>query len=188
MNLHHDRIKLLAPMLQPKAEAFLELSRKAGYRILVVRTWESAEAQWLKFQQGREIDRATGEWEVSDKGKVVTNARPDQTSHTLVTLDGQPASMGIDIIPLDITGTPLWGLPGETAQSLDARWRAATGRSKDAGWAHLYQLAGKCGLDAYGDDWGAVLKWDEGHMEEPAYRLCIKALGLKWPSAEHAII
>ena len=184
MNLHHDRLQLLAPMLRPKADAFLERCQKAGYQILVVRTWESAASQWLKYQQGREIDRATGQWEVVEGGKVVTNARPDQCGHTLVTLDGQPAAMALDIIPLDLNGQPLWGLPRETAQQLDARWQAATGRSKDTGWAQLYQFSGKCGLDAYGDDWGAVLKWDEGHLEEPAYKLCLQALGLKWPGAD----
>ena len=183
MNLHHDRIQLLAPMLQPKVEAFLDRSQKAGYQILVVRTWESADAQWLKYQQGRELDRATGEWDITDGAKVVTNARPDQSGHTLVDLlTGAPASMAIDIIPLDLHGQPLWGLPNETAKQLDARWQQATGRSKQAGWGQLYQISSKCGLDAYGDDWGAVLKWDEGHLEEPAYKLIVKELGLMWPA------
>lgn len=182
MTLHHDRIQTLAPILRPKVEAFLERTAKAGYRILVVRAWENTEAQWLKYQQGREFDRATGEWEVTDGFKVVTNARPDQSGHTLIDADGRPASMAIDIIPVDHDGRPLWGLPGETAAQLDARWQKATGRSMETAWGHLYQIGGKCGLDAYGDAWGAVLAWDRGHLEEPAYKLILQALGLTWPS------
>lgn len=182
MNLHHDRIQTTAMILRPKAEAFLERTAKAGYRILVVRAWESTDAQWLKYQQGRELDRATGTWEPSEPNRIITYALPGQSGHNLIDQEGHPASTAIDIIPVDPDGTPLWGLPGETAEQFEARWQKATGRSQETAWAHLYQIGGKCGLDAYGDDWGAVLKKDRGHFEEPAYGLILKALQLRQPA------
>lgn len=182
MGLHHERIQTAAPILQPKLAAFLDRTEKAGYQVLVVRCWDSTQAQWLKFQQGRELDRATGVWEVTEPAKVITNALPGQSAHNLVDQAGRPASMAIDIIPLDRQGRPLWGLPGESDAQLELRWQQATGRAQAVAWDDLYRIAGRCGLDAYGDAWGAFMPSDKGHFEEPAYKLIVPVLGLSQPT------
>lgn len=182
LNLHHDRIQTAASILRPKAHDFLDRATKAGYRILVVRTWERTQAQWLKFQQGRKLDRATGTWEVTDPAKVVTNALPGQTAHNVIDQGGKPAAMGLDIIPIDLQDQPLWGLPDESVVQLEQRWGQATGRTEQLAWADLYRMASKAGLDAYGDEWGAVWTRDKGHLEEPAWELILPALELRQPT------
>lgn len=181
-NLYHERITQTHPIVQAKARDFLARATAAGYRIMVVRGWDSTEAQWLKFQQGREMDRTDGTWRVVDPQKVVTDALPGQSGHNLIfEATREPGSTAIDIVPLDRQERPLWELPGESEAQLEIRWNQAVGRSVAAGWADLYRLASKSGLDAYGDDWGAVMKKDRGHLEEPAYRLILKELGLVQP-------
>jgi hypothetical protein len=118
---------------------------------------------------------------VTDPAAIVTRALPGQSGHNVLTHENLPAAMCADVIPLDLQGRPLWGLPAETPIQLEQRWIDAYEKTEGAAWADLYTLAGRCGLDPYGDPAGAYLKTDKGHFEEGAWALMLPALGLHLP-------
>jgi hypothetical protein len=93
---------------------------------------------------------------------VVTRAKPGLSAHNVITIAGGPASMAVDVIPLNKDGSPDW-------------------RVGDDFWDDLYKIAWKVGLDPLGDPVGSYLAGDLGHIEEPAWKLKIDALGCVQP-------
>lgn len=133
-----------------------------GHDLLIVRGAATPTEQLSKWRLGRRFNLATRLWEITDVRLVVTRASPGSSPHEVVTLAGQPAAMATDIVPVDVAGRPQWQTPDEV-------------------WKILYGYAAKVGLDALGDPWGRYLGWDKGHLEEPAWSLTLKALGLRMP-------
>lgn len=164
MNQQHlERIDFLAPIIQrPALELIAQCQSKLGRRLLVVRGWSSTDEQDLLYQKGRTLNRNTGIWEITEADKVVTRAKPGTSAHNIVRVDGSPASLALDVIPFSDDGAPDW----------DAEPRF---------WDSLYEIAWKVGLDPLGDPIGSYLAGDMGHLEEPAWKLKIEALGLMFP-------
>lgn len=166
MNQHLDRLDQLAPMLRVPARTFIDRAQaQLKVILLVVHTWRSVAQQLNIYQQGRTYNRETGEWEVSDPQMIKTKAKPGQSPHNLVMPDGTPASLALDVIPLDAQGAPIW----DTDDDL---------------WDDLYEIAWKCGLDPLGDPIGSYYAADKGHFEEPAYKMKFEGLGLVMPSVD----
>jgi hypothetical protein len=163
MNQHLERLDGLAAFLRFPALKLIELCQvKLGRTLLVVHCWRSMQEQSALYQKGRAYDRAQGIWLIADPGLVVTNALPGRTAHTVVTTDGAPASLALDVIPLGDMGQPEW--------DVDVLF-----------WDKLYELSWKVGLDPLGDVIGASLPGDKGHLEEPAWKLKLDGLGLRQP-------
>jgi hypothetical protein len=155
-NQYLSRLKLLAPFLQPAVtELILRCERDLKRQLLVVRTWSSHKEQLELYKQGR-IQSAAGLWIIDDVTKVVTRAAPGRSAHNVVTELNQPASMAVDLIPLNPDGTADWNV-------------------SEGFWTALYEIAWKCGLDPLGDQAGAYLKGDKGHFEEPAWKLKLES-------------
>ncbi len=167
MNLHHERLDSVSPVIRGAVLRLCDLSEiKLKRPLLIVHGWRSMAQQVELYQQGRAINRESGDWEIVDAKAVVTRAKPGLSAHNVVTrLDGKPAAMGVDVIPVTPTGQPDWEVC-------------------DAFWDDLYELAWKCGLDPLGDPIGAYLAGDKGHFEEPAWRLKLGGLGLVLPVSE----
>lgn len=166
MNQHLERLDGLAPFLRRPALALLESAqRKLALTLLVVHGWRSLRAQWALYQLGRRYDPETGDWFIKDAAALRTKAKPGTSAHNVITRDGQPAALALDVIPLDGQGRPDWETP-------------------DLVWDDLYELAWRVGLDPLGDPIGAQLVWDKGHFEEPAWKLKLEGLGLLLPTAE----
>lgn len=165
MNQHLERLNGLAPFMQPVAlELIHRCERDLKRSLLVVRGWSSYADQLQKYQQGRTLDRATGEWVETDHALIVTHAAPGLSAHNVVVqVTMAKAAVGVDLIPLLPDGTPDWNAPF-------------------AFWAKLYPIAWKCGLDPLGDIVGAYLKGDLGHFEEPGWSMKLPGLGLMRPT------
>lgn len=164
MNQRLERLDQLAPVLRrPGFEFVRRVQVKMGVILLVVFTWRSVAQQWTLYQQGRTFDRELGDWVVTEPEKVVTNAKPGATAHNVVTLAGEPASLALDVVPLNAQGQAVWN----TSETV---------------WSRIYEIAADCGLDPYGDEWGAYLKGDKGHFEEPGWKWKLEGLGLALPS------
>lgn len=149
-------------MLRDPALAFIQAARRdLRIDLFVVFTWRSAATQLALFHQGREFRREEGVWTVV--GPTVTNAQPDETPHTLVSLETHlPASCAFDVVPY-ANGTLLWDTPRST-------------------WQQLWTLAWRFGFDPLGDTVGAFLKNDLGHFEEPGWRYKIAGAHIGWPA------
>lgn len=185
MELHHDRLHSCHALVQAKAWRFLEMaSASGGHTLLVVRAWSGWAEQMAIYQVGRTVNATTGVWE--ETGAVRTKAKPGTSAHNVMvmTVAPVPAALAFDIIPLDRAGRPLWQVVDETAEQNEVRWRMTYGRGAQLVWNELYKLMAQCGLDAYGDTWGAFLAWDKGHCEEPAWKLALEPLGLTLPTLE----
>lgn len=168
MNLHLDRLDEAAAVIRPKLLAFHQRARAAGYALLLVRCYDTPAAQFLKYQQGRTYDREMGQWTIAEPDKIITHARPGRSAHNVVTADGRPAALAADFIPVDPLGRPIWAAPPSV-------------------WQTLYRVAAHCGLDSYGDGWGAELAGDPGHWQEPGfddpcYCDVLSVLGLRRPT------
>lgn len=163
MNQHLERIDTCAALIREPVRELLSLCESKLHSILlVVYGWRSVAEQALLYQKGRAVNRETGEWEIVDTSLVVTKAKPGATAHNVITRDGQPASMAVDLIPLLADGTANW-------------------ESGEAFWDDLYRLAWQVGLDPLGDPVGAYLKYDKGHFEEPGWKLKLAGLNLMQP-------
>lgn len=180
MNLHEERLDLLADLVRAKLMEFHARAKAVGFPLLIVRTWSSAEDQFKLYQHGRSLDPVKG-WIVTNQAQVVTQTY-STSAHMVTTHEGKPAALAMDVIPLDTASVPLWAQPQETAQQLTARWVATFGKPEGECWNILYNLAAKCGLDALGDPWGAYLRWDTGHFEEPGWKLAMTYTGLCMPT------
>lgn len=167
MNLHHERLDSVSPVIRGAVLRLCDLSEiQLKRKLLVVHGWRSVAQQMALFEQGRAMNRETGEWEVVDATQVVTKAKPGSSAHNVVVRsDGKPAALGVDLIPVTADGQPDWD-PGE------------------AFWLAFYKLAWQCGLDPLGDPIGAYLPGDKGHVEEPGWRLKLAGLGLILPVSE----
>lgn len=165
MNQHLERLNGLAAFLQPSVlELIHRCARDLKRPLLVVRGWSSYAEQLQKYQQGRTLDRATGEWVETDHALIVTHAPPGMSAHNVVVQGTMAkAAVGVDLIPLLADGTPDWNV-------------------SPVFWDRLYTIAWKCGLDPLGDDIGSYLKGDLGHFEEPNWKMKLPGLGLMRPT------
>lgn len=159
-----DRITSLAPFLHVPAREFIALAQSSGVMLFVVHTWRSVAQQQNIYQQGRAYDRETQEWNITDPKAVLTKAKPGTSPHNVVTPDGKPAALAMDVIPMDAGGHLIWD-------------------TDDMVWDKLYELAWKVGLDPLGDPIAAYVPWDKGHFEEPRWKLKLAGLGLVLPSS-----
>jgi len=163
MNQHLERLDGLAPVIRQPVRLLLERCQaKLQRTLLIVYGWRSVQAQALLYQQGRVLDRESGDWVVADPSAIVTKAKPGTTAHNVITKDGQAASVAVDLIPLHPDGTPEWDVGHEF-------------------WDDLYELAWKVGLDPLGDPIGSYLAGDQGHFEEPGWTEKLDGLGLVLP-------
>ncbi len=161
-------------------ELLAKAKTKLGLTLLVVRGYEDVQQQWDRYKLGRA--KVDGVWKVINEGAIVTNAPPGRSGHNVITKAGTPAAICFDVIPLDTAQQPLWAKPGEQPHQLQQRWIDTYGRTEEACWAQLYELAWDLGLDPLGDATGAYLKWDKGHFEEPGYKFKLDDLGLMLPN------
>ena len=95
----------LHPEVRKMYEAFAASCAAEDIDILVTCTWRSPAEQERLYAQGR-----------TAPGKVVTNARAGQSSHNF-TINGKPASLAFDIVPLD-GGKPIWAASNPVWQQL----------------------------------------------------------------------
>lgn len=105
----------LHPEVRPLVDKFLEACKAAGIDILVTCTHRSNEEQAALYAQGR-----------TAPGKIVTNAKPGQSSHNGM-LNGKPASLAIDVVPMR-AGKPVWSV-------------------SDPVWQQVGELGEKAGLE-----------------------------------------
>ena len=151
---------------QPISHLFELCESKLKRTLLLVHGFRSVQEQMLIYQKGRTYNRESGVWEVTSKGEVVSNAKPGQSAHNVVTkLDGKPAALAVDVIPFTADGGLNWNPP-------------------ESFWDSLYELAWKVGLDPLGDPIGAYLPGDAGHLEEPGWRYKLADMGLILPTSE----
>jgi len=168
MNQHLERLEGLAPIIRTAAHRLIEQAEtKLKQRLLVVHTWRSMASQLALYAEGRQYDRASGEWVVVQPSAVRTKAKPGTSAHNVITRLGDRAALALDVIPLDDEGQPNWTIP-------------------DRFWDDLYDLAWRVGLDPLGDPIGSYLAGDKGHFEEPAWSLKLDGLGLILPSPDLA--
>jgi hypothetical protein len=182
MDLHHDHLAECAMHVQPKAYAFLTRAEARGFRLLIVRAWASLAQQMEIYKIGRRYE--AGQWVVQDERLIRTRAKPGESPHNVVTTADRPAAMAFDCIPLDDHDRPLWLMEGETPVLLDNRWVKGTGLIERVAWQTLYTMAGQCGLDPYGDPWGAYLSGDKGHFEQPGWKYELSVLQMRLPTIQ----
>ena len=162
MNPHLERLDGVAPFLHAPVRRLLELSEtKLHRKLMIVTGFRSLDEQLMTYAKGRKLN-TSGIWEVVHVQEVVTNATPGRSAHNVTTRLGKPASLAVDLCPFTPSGVLDWH-PGP------------------AYWQDLWELAHECGLDPLGDQVGAYLKGDDGHMEEPGWLMKVEALGLMLP-------
>jgi|GEM_PF-5897527 hypothetical protein len=166
MNQHLERLDGLAAVIRmPVVELLANCEKQLHRTLLIVYGARSVAEQALIYQQGRSLDRTTGEWVVFDADLVVTNSKPGFTAHNvIIKRTGSAASMAVDLIPLNADGSADW----DVARPF---------------WEALWELAWKVGLDPLGDTKGAYLKKDLGHFQEPGWKLKLDGLGLMLPGS-----
>jgi len=166
MKQHLERLDGLAPVIRmPVVELLANCDAKLHRKLLIVYGARSMAEQAALYQQGRELNRETGDWDVFDQGLVVTNSKPGFTAHNVVMKrTGSAASMAVDLIPLNADGSADWDVDR-------------------AFWEALWELAWTVGLDPLGDQKGAYLKKDLGHFQEPGWQLKLDGLGLMLPGS-----
>ncbi len=164
MNQHVERLDGLAPFLRQPAQRLIALcDEKLKRSLLVVRGWSSVQDQLALYKKGRAYDAASGMWLVVNSMDLVTKALPGASAHNVITNDGAPFSLALDVVPLKYDGTADWAV-------------------EEKFWDDLYEIAWRCGLDPLGDAVGAYLQNDKGHFEEPAWRFKLEGLGAFQPS------
>ena len=163
MNQRLERVDGCHPVIVQPVLKLVELcDRRLSRKLLIVHGYRSLQEQLLIYQKGRTYNRETQGWEVADARAIVTKAIPGSSAHNVVTRDGAPASMAVDVIPLMPDGQPEWQVSNHF-------------------WEQLYDIAWEVGLDPLGDPIGSYLAGDLGHFEEPAWRLKLDALGCMRP-------
>lgn len=106
----------LHPDMQPKVMRFLERCNNLSIDIVILCTYRSWIEQEKIFGVGRTLP-----------GKKITESRPGASKHNNM-LDGRPASLAIDILPMrdgkPITQIkdPIWGLLGEIGKDCGLNW------------------------------------------------------------------
>lgn len=168
MNQRLDRVEGCHPLIKRPVLRLIELcEQKLKKKLFVVYGFRTVQEQMLIYQKGRTWDPANAVWVETDPKAVVTRSLPGLSAHNVVTTAGKPAAMGVDLVPLDVSGQLDWEV------SMDL-------------WDALYELAWKVGLDPLGDPIGSYLKGDLGHFEEPCWKLKIDALGCYQPTSTTA--
>ena len=161
-----DRLQQLATFLYEPSLGFVQAVEKdLAIKLFIVFTWRSSKEQDALYQQGREFRRDEGIWAVSDRTKVVTDAPAGHSAHNVVTHVGQPASVALDAVPMLDDGVLLWHTPRGV-------------------WEQIWAVSSRFGFDPLGDAWGAYLKSDLGHFEEPGWKHKLAGLGLVRPVSE----
>lgn len=106
-------------------DAFAAACAAEHIDILVTCTWRSPAEQERLYAQGR-----------TAPGKVVTNARAGQSSHNF-TVNGKPASLAFDIVPLDggkpiwAASNPIWQRLGKLGQDAGLEWAGTWRRFRE---------------------------------------------------------
>lgn len=163
MNQHLDRVNQCHPVIQRPVLLLVQLCLERLKRtLLITQGFRSRQDQMMIYQKGRAYDRDSNTWEVVDPTLVVTKAKPGLSAHNVLTVAGVPASMAVDIIPFREDGTPDWNVSKKF-------------------WDSLYVIAHEVGLDPLGDPIGSYLAGDNGHFEEPAWKLKLDGLGCYQP-------
>lgn len=122
-------IEDLHPVLKPLAEEFVKRCEAAGVPVKIYMTWRSPEEQNELFKQGR-----------TKPGRVVTYARGGKSDHNFM-LDGKPASLAFDAVPL-VDGKAAWkrydlfNRMGKIAADLGILWGGSWENFKDS--CHFY--------------------------------------------------
>lgn len=120
----------------------------AGLDVLITTTYRSDSEQAALYAQGR-----------TAKGRIVTNAKPGQSSHNY-TVNGRPASLAIDVVPLR-HGKCVWGTRGD---GIDGDPTDDDTDDLEL-WQRVAAIAKKNGLKWYGDP-GSKFK-EMAHFELP---------------------
>lgn len=163
MNQRLERVNQCHPMVrQPVLQLVERCTKQLKRTLLVTQGFRSVSEQLLIYQKGREYDRENQVWRIVNAKEVVTKALPGLSAHNVITHDGAPASMAVDVIPFKADGTIDWQVSDEF-------------------WDALYEIAWKVGLDPLGDPIGSHLAGDKGHFEEPAWKLKLDGLGCYQP-------
>ncbi len=164
---HLERLDQMASFLQvPAHEFIIALKKDLNISMFVIYTWRSPATQQSLFEQGRAIDRETGEWVITAPKLVVTNAAPGQSPHNATYESGNPASVAMDLVPMSEKGTLLWETPLSQ-------------------WQKIFTYAWKFGFDPLGDTIGASYERDRCHFEEPNWKQKYRGLDLVMPTAVH---
>lgn len=106
----------LHPEMQRLTAEFLNNCKAAGVDVLITCTFRSNTEQAALYAQGR-----------TAPGRIVTNAKPGQSTHN-VTVNGKPASLAFDVVPLRNgkpvwdAKDPLWQQVGEIGEALGLEW------------------------------------------------------------------
>lgn len=163
MNQRLNRVDECHPIIKRPVVRLVELcEQRLKRKLMIVWGFRSVQEQMVIYQKGRTYDRENGVWVVTNEQEVATKAMPGLSAHNVVTVEGKPAAMGVDVIPFKADGTLDW--------DVELKF-----------WDDLYEIAWKVGLDPLGDTIGAYLKGDLGHFEEPAWKLKLDALGCYQP-------
>lgn len=123
----------LHPDLQSICREFMAEAEKQGVDVLITCTYRSNAEQDALYAQGR-----------SKPGPIVTRARGGQSAHNF-TLDGKPAAMAFDVVPLEhgkpcwSVGHPAWQKLGKIGMGLGLNWYGAPG-SKFTEFPHFELL------------------------------------------------
>jgi hypothetical protein len=169
MDQHLERLISVHPIVAvPVREILARVEKTLGMKLLIVRGGESIEKQMEKFRKGRAIDPETKKLVVVNKKFVVTNAAPGKTAHNVEDIDRNLRAMAVDLVPLDDQGM--------------ARWKMLRKE-----WEPVWEIVADCGLDPLGDEWGAHLAYDLGHVEEPGWKLKLDVLALRLPTIPAAM-
>lgn len=122
------RLEDLHPDVAVMARTLLAACEVDGIDLLCTCTWRSHEEQAALYAQGR-----------TAPGKIVTNAKPGQSSHNH-TAGGRPASLALDVVPLrngkavwNTTGADgqLWKRVGELGEQAGLAWAGRWTRFKE---------------------------------------------------------
>lgn len=163
-NQRLERIDQLAAFLRVPAMEFIQaVEMDLRLVLLIVYTYRSPQLQHQLYSQGREYRRDEGVWTVTNKKSVVTNTL--SSAHNVQMADGTPASVAMDVIPFSSNGTLAW----DTSMAV---------------WEKIWALGWKHGFDPLGDTVGAYLRGDQGHFEEPGWKMKLSGLGLIRPHYE----
>lgn len=132
------RIEDCHPLLAEALRSCVEQWQRMDLDILITCTWRAQDEQARLYAQGR-----------TTPGRIVTNARPGYSAHNY-TIDGMPASLAFDIVPLS-GGKPVWETKG-AAREL---------------WTRAAQPAKALGLRWYGDPGSAFQEYP--HFQHPLW-------------------
>lgn len=121
------KISDLDPEMAEKAEALVRDCAAVGIDLLITCTYRSNAEQAEAYAQGR-----------TAPGAIVTHAKPGQSKHNAVNVQGQPASRAIDVVPIRngkcvwATTDPAWKLVANFGESLGLEWAGRWKRNRES--------------------------------------------------------